>query len=162
MRAGRPAARAVLGIVASLALLVAGTATSASASTPAMTPRVINGDPESPDQYPFLVSLLLADRLAENGAFEAQFCGGTLTSPTTVVTAAHCVVDQKTGDQRAARTVLIGFGSNLRDPGLRVVRVAQIVANPDYARRTAVNDAAVLTLAEPVADIPFLRPASPG
>ena len=100
MRAGRPAARAVLGIVASLALLVAGTATSASASTPAMTPRVINGDPESPDQYPFLVSLLLADRLAENGAFEAQFCGGTLTSPTTVVTAAHCVVDQKTGDQR--------------------------------------------------------------
>ena len=92
-----------------------------------MTPRVINGDPESPDQYPFLVSLLLADRLAENGAFEAQFCGGTLTSPTTVVTAAHCVVDQKTGDQRAARTVLIGFGSNLRDPGLRVVRVAQIV-----------------------------------
>lgn len=161
MRAGRPAARAVLGIVASLALLVAGTATSASASTPAMTPRVINGDPESPDQYPFLVSLLLADRLAENGAFEAQFCGGTLTSPTTVVTAAHCVVDQKTGDQRAARTVLIGFGSNLRDPGLRVVRVAQIAANPDYARRTAVNDAAVLTLTEPVADIPFLRPASP-
>ena len=34
--------------------------------------------------------------------------------------------------------------------------------NPDYARRTAVNDVAVLTLAEPVTDIPFLRPASPG
>jgi Trypsin len=34
------------------------------------------------------------------------------------------------------------------------------VVNPDYARRTAVNDIAVLTLAEPVPEVPFLRPAT--
>jgi secreted trypsin-like serine protease len=161
MGTGRLAARAALSIVTSLVVLAAGTATSASASVAAMTPRVINGDSETPGQYPYLVSLLLADRFTEDGAFQAQFCGGTLTSPTTVVTAAHCVVDQKTGNQQSARSILVGFGPNLRDPALRVVRVAQVVPNPDYARRTAVNDAAVLTLAEPVTDIAFLRPATP-
>ena len=54
---------------------------------------------------------------------------------------------------RPAR-ILVGFGANLRDPALRVRPVAQVVVNPDYARRTAVNDVAVLTLAEPVTDIP--------
>lgn len=161
MGTGRPAARAVLGIVTSLVVLATGTVTNVSASTPVMTPRVINGDPQPPEQYPYLASLLQAERFTENGAYQSQFCGGTLTSPTTVVTAAHCVVDQKTGDQRSARSILVGFGSNLRDPALRIIRVAQVVANPDYARRTAVNDAAVLVLAEPVVDIPFLRPASP-
>ena len=115
MGTGRSAARAVLGIVTSLVVLATGAAASAYASAPAMTPRVINGDPGAADQYPYLVSLLLADRFAEDGAFQAQFCGGTLTSTTTVVTAAHCVVDQKTGDQRAARDILVGFGSNLRE-----------------------------------------------
>lgn len=161
MGTGRPAARAVLGIVTSLVMLATGAVASASASTPVMTPRVIKGDPQPPEQYPYLASLLQADRFTEDGAFQSQFCGGTLTSPTTVVTAAHCVVDQKTGDQRSARSILVGFGPNLRDPALRVLRVAQVVANPDYARRTAVNDAAVLILAEPVVDIPFLRPAAP-
>lgn len=151
----------MLGIIVSLVMLATGTATGASASTPAMTPRVINGDPQSPGQYPYLASLLLADQFTEEGAYQAQFCGGTLTSPTTVVTAAHCVVDQKTGNQRSARSILVGFGSNLRDPALRVVRVVQVVANPDYARRTAVNDAAILILADAVTDIPFLRPATP-
>jgi secreted trypsin-like serine protease len=162
MERARAAARAVFGIATSLVMLAAGSATSAYASAPAMTPRVINGEPGAADQYPYLASLLLADRVTKDGAFEAQFCGGTLTSTTTVVTAAHCVVNQESGEQRVARDIVIGFGSNLRDPSLRIARVVQVIVNPDYARRTAINDVAVLTLAEPVADIPYLRPVSPG
>lgn len=130
------------------------------AATPA-SPRVINGDPGDPSRHPYLVSLLLASRYADDGPFQAQFCGGTLTTPTTVVTAAHCLVDEKTGDQRPATNLLVGVGPSLRDPALRVVRVTQVLVNPDYARRTAVNDIAVLTLAEPVTDLRTLRPVSP-
>jgi secreted trypsin-like serine protease len=144
-------------LIAAGLVLTGGVAVPASAA-PTVAPTVINGDPQPADQYPFLVSLLLANRFSENGAYQAQFCGGTLTTPTTVVTAAHCVVDQGTGDQRAARSILVGFGPNLRDPALRVIQVAQVVTNPDYARSTAVNDVAVLTLAEPATGVAILRP----
>lgn len=148
------------GILAT-AVVILGGLVGPSSAAPATSPRVINGDPGDATQYPFLVSLLKADSLEEDGPFQAQFCGGTLTTPTTVVTAAHCVVDQKTGDQRAAGSVLVGIGANLRDPALRVIRVAQIVVSPDYARRTAVNDVAVLVLAQPAEGVTPLRPASP-
>jgi secreted trypsin-like serine protease len=150
----------VLSAVLALSAVVTGAVSTASATTGTVAPRVINGDPQPPEQYPYLASLLLASRFVEDGAFDAQFCGGTLTSATTVVTAAHCVVDQRNGEQRPARSILVGIGANLRDAGLRVVPVLAVVVNPDYARRTAVNDIAVLTLAEPVADVPVLRPAT--
>ncbi len=128
---------------------------------PTGAPRIIDGDAGDPAQFPFLVSLLQAERYATEGAFQAQFCGGTLTTPTTVVTAAHCVIDQRTGEQTLPTSVLIGVGPGLRAPDLRVVQVAAITPNPDYERRTAVNDIAVITLAEPVTDVPLLRPVAP-
>ena len=128
---------------------------------PAGAPRIIDGDEGDPAQFPFLVALLQADRFASEGAFQAQFCGGTLTTPTTVVTAAHCVIDQRTGEQTAPASILVGVGPRLRAPDLRVVRVAAITPNPDYERRTAVNDIAVITLAEPVTGVPVLRPVVP-
>lgn len=152
------------GVAAAMALVTllpgAGPAAAVSAS-PSLQPRVVNGDPGDPRAFPFLVALLSADRFDSDGAFQAQFCGGTLTTPTTVVTAAHCVVDQDTGEQRTPGNLLVAIGPRLRDPGLRIVKVSQVRPNPDYARRTAVNDIAVVTLAEPVTDVTALPPASP-
>ena len=156
MRTTRRIAPALASAVLALALPAAGGMPAATAQ-----PRVVNGDPGDPGAYPYLVSLLGADRYARDGAFQAQFCGGTLTTPTTVVTAAHCVVDVRSGEQRAAGSILVGVGANLRDPGLPVVRVSRLAVNPDYVRATAVNDVAVLTLAEPITDRPVLPPASP-
>lgn len=158
--AGRTIARAVtLALTATVAATFAlGPAASAA---PSAAPRVINGDPGVSAQYPFLVALLMTDRVEKEGPFDAQFCGGTLTTPTTIVTAAHCVVDQRTGSVREPSSLLAAFGSRLRAPGLRVVQVAQVTPNPAYARRTAINDVAVLTLASPILDVPFLRPATP-
>jgi secreted trypsin-like serine protease len=160
MRTRGGKARLLAGALAAACCVVLMGAAPSTASTPT-APRIINGDPGDPGRHPYLVSVLLASRYADNGAFQAQFCGGALTTPTTVVTAAHCLVDEKTGDQRSARDVLVGVGPNLRDPALRVVQVSRILVNPDYARRTAVNDIAVLTLAEPVTGIRTLRPVSP-
>jgi secreted trypsin-like serine protease len=160
MGKGRAVGMAVLSAVLALGTVATGAVGTASAAAGTAVPRVINGDPQPPEQYPYLVSLLSTSRYGEDGAFDAQFCGGTLTSTTTVVTAAHCVVDQRNGEERPARSILIGFGPNLRDPSLRVVPVIAVIVHPDYARRTAVNDIAVLTLDAPVMDVPVLRPAT--
>jgi secreted trypsin-like serine protease len=146
-------------LLGALLLLSAGIAGAAPGQ--AVQPPVVNGDPGDPGAHPYLVSLLGASRYQSDGAFLAQFCGGALTTPTTVVTAAHCVVDQKSGEQRSPGSILIGVGPNLRDPAIRVVRVAAITVNPDYVRSTAFNDIAVLTLDSPVDGIPVLPPASP-
>lgn len=147
-----------LGLAAGLALPALPATASAA---PTLTPRVVNGDPGIPAEFPWLVSLLQADRLDREGPFQAQFCAGTLTTPTTVVTAAHCIVDQETGTLRQPGSIVIGVGASLKDPNLRIVRVAQATPSPDYIRKTAGNDIAVLTLAEPVTNVPGLPPVSP-
>jgi secreted trypsin-like serine protease len=149
------------GFVALVALTLSGAVTPMAQAQPTIGPQVINGDEGQTGDYPFLVSLLLASRLPNPGPFEAQFCAGTLTSSTTVVTAAHCVVDQNDGTVRSPGSFLVGFGADLRQPGYRIVPITGVTVNPDYSRRTATNDVAVLTLTQPVTDVPFLSPLSP-
>lgn len=124
-------------------------------------PRVVNGAPASGAEYPYLVTLMSASRYEREGAFQAQFCAGVLTTPTTIVTAAHCVVDQESGAVRDPGSILIGSGASLRDPGLRVARVATVTPHPQYAIKTASNDVAVLTLPEPIPGAATIRPVTP-
>ncbi len=154
-------ARAIaMAVIASvLATLTTGQAATAA---PTASPRIVNGDPGNGAEFPYLVALLTAARVEEEGAFQAQFCGGTLTTPTTVVTAAHCVVDRKTGDVLAPSTILIGFGTSLRGDDLRLVHVTTVTPNPAYLSRTAANDVAILTLAEPITGVAFLQPVGAG
>lgn len=123
-------------------------------------PRVINGDDGVTGDFGYLVSLLLTDRYQPGDAYDAQFCGGTLTTPTTVVTAAHCVVDERNGTVRTPREILVGIGPNLKSASLLVVPVAAVTPNPDYARRTASDDVAVITLASPVPNATVLPAAT--
>lgn len=151
--------RSALLLVAALSfsLLPIGMAT---AAQPSAAPRVVNGDAGNPEEFPWLVSLLTASRYEREGPFQAQFCGGTLTTPTTVVTAAHCIVNQDNGVLREPGSIVIGLGANLRDTGQRVVRVATVTPSPDYVRKTAGNDVAVLTLTEALPDHPTLPPVT--
>ena len=149
---------AVAGVAA---VAVGGGVVAPASAAPVITPRVINGDDGTAGDFGYLVSLLLAGRYQSGDAYDAQFCGGTLTTPTTVVTAAHCVVDEQSGAVRAPADILIGVGANLKSTSLRVVRVAQVTPNPGYTRRTAENDVAVITLAEPVPKASLLPVAMP-
>ena len=119
-------------------------------------PRIINGVPADPGDFPFMAAVLDADAYRKQGAYQAQFCGASLTAPTVLVTAAHCVVDQKTGDRTPAGELLVSFGQGLRGASLRVLEVARVDVHPGYRLRTAENDIAVLTLAQPVTDIPLI------
>ena len=78
----------LLGVLA-LALLFALVAVPAQAApaskAPDAKPEIINGSASNPGTYSFLVALLDSQRYASQGAFQAQFCGGTLTTPSTIV-----------------------------------------------------------------------------
>ena len=153
--------------VASLAVAVTAvtaapvTAAGAPAQGPLIAPRVINGDQGDPTAYPFLVSLLQPSVLAKEGAFNAQFCAGTLTTSTTVVTAAHCMYSPRSGDPFTPSDVLIGVGGNLKADDLRIVPVSQLIVDPAYVRSRAENDVAVIVLAEPITDVQVIAPVSP-
>jgi secreted trypsin-like serine protease len=124
-------------------------------------PSIVNGTDAAADQFPYLVALIDAEKRESDGLFQAQFCGGTLTTPTTVVTAAHCVVDQTTGRVSIPSEILVGFGRDLRGSSIRIVPVASVAVHPGYEARSASRDVAVLTLATPQLDQPTLTPLRP-
>ena len=133
----------------------------AQAASPTASPLVINGDPSTPGSHPYLVALLDPGKFQRQGAFAAQFCGGTLTTASTVVTAAHCVVDQESGRLRDPREVLIGITESLDGNGFPVISVSTITVHPGYEIETANNDIAVLTLDSPADGVETLQPVLP-
>ena len=166
----RLARRLALGtatfVAATLTISALGSAVAAPVATGAArlgasTPRIVNGDDPAPGDLPFLVALLDAYDFEDEGAFQAQFCGGALTTSKTVVTAAHCVVDDETGAVTPPEDVLVGFTRNLKAPSVRTGRVSAIQVHPSYDSEEVTFDIAVLTLAEPVLDITPILPMRP-
>ena len=136
------------------------TASVAHAAQPARVGAVVHGVPEAAGSHPYLVALLDTSRLATDGAFQSQYCGGTLVSATQVITAAHCTVDLSTGQVHAPSSVVIGVGPSLKSPTLQQVPVSAISVHPGYNPSSNQNDIAVLTLAKPVTGVPTLSPIS--
>ena len=141
---------------ASSAVFPASSSASPLRPEPRSAPRIVNGVPATGD-FGFLVALLGPRVLSTNDAYTAQFCGGALTTPTTVVTAAHCVVSDA-GAVTTPGEIVIGFGTDLSAP-MRLVKVTTVTPNPSYDTVTTQGDIAVLTLAEPVTDVTPLLPA---
>lgn len=123
--------------------------------------RVVHGTNATPGQFPFLVALLDAKKFPQNGAFQAQFCAGSLTSPTTIVTAAHCVVNQETGKQIRADDVIVGFTQDLDSTNFPTRQVSKISVHPGYQIKSTENDIAVMTLSQPVTDVPLIAVLTP-
>ncbi len=89
---------AVLAATAAAAVTaLAGAPTAVAAPQP-----IVGGTTTTTTAYPFVMQI--------TDASQNQFCGGTLVSPTKVVTAAHCMVGESTGSVRVVggRTYLNG------------------------------------------------------
>ncbi|XRB19419.1 serine protease [Pseudoscourfieldia marina] len=120
------------------------------AGTPA-TARIIQGEaPRQRDLYPFLV-------------YFPEGCGGTIISPTKILTAAHCIAGERTfGTIAPGSTALLGCYARGTDCG-ESIRVASVKAHPDFDLRKAEyktdNDVAVVTLERPTS-YPAVRTAA--
>ena len=127
LRRGHRALRRTLaaGVIAVVAVLAS--------TLPAAA--VHDGRPASTDWQPFVVAL--TDDVG------SQFCGGTLVTPTKVVTAGHCVANRA-----AAGLRVVGGRTDLRTSEGEVRRVTDVWLHPRYDFLT--YDAAVLTLARPL------------
>ena len=79
-----------------------------------------------------------------------HFCGGTLISPTAVVTAAHCVEGLSSADL----TIVVGR-SDLRQADGQRLDVEHITSHPEYNPFSNDSDVAILKLASPSNEQPI-------
>lgn len=150
-------------ILAGLAGLLAGVAPAQAqeVETGGAPPEVVGGTPADPGEFPYQVALVYPD--APGIPIRGQFCGGSLISPDTVLTAAHCVVWdlRRTPDGRlrpvtvpaSAIEVIAGttdLGAHGGGDRLAVRRVRvdpDIVVNPSVTFNVFAPDLAILELA---------------
>jgi secreted trypsin-like serine protease len=117
-----------------------------------VSPRIVGGSAVPDGKHPFMVALL--DKRKPGGAFQEQFCGGTLIDKDRVLTAAHCLVNPKPDKLQVVigRTALTQNRGQLRSVSRRFI-------HPRY-KPLASYDAAVLKLGRPVRGIQPIKLAT--
>lgn len=112
--------------------------------------RVSGGLPARQGEFPWTVALF------KNGQ---HFCGGSLISPTHILTAAHCVATMSDAE---ARQVVVRLGDhNLDDPNdvQSVEKQAKlIVKNKLFSMQTLHHDVAIIVMDSPVEYTDNIRP----
>jgi len=100
--------------------------------------RIIGGIPAVTDQYPWQVALF------SNLYSSSPFCGGSLLSSDTVLTAAHCV-------QYNSYSLYVGFPKgDVTLQNATKIRASKVLRHPYYSSNPTDNDFAIITLSSPV------------
>jgi trypsin len=113
--------------------------------------KIVGGEDAKPEDNPFQVALLFG---AQPNNAQAQFCGGTMVSPTSIVTAAHC------SDFVATKDVAVLVGARRLDGSGTRYSVASITIHPKWDSQTFDYDVAVWRLEKSAGDVPVAKLAS--
>lgn len=92
-------------------------------------PYIVGGSDADSGQFPWQVSL--------RDALNSHFCGGSIINKKTVLTAAHCTVDDTTSN------IKVYVGSTSLDSGTKH-DVQEILIHGNYDRHTLANDVSIL------------------
>ncbi|XP_076296324.1 proclotting enzyme isoform X1 [Lasioglossum baleicum] len=119
--------------------------------------RVVGGEEALPGRWPWMAAIYL------HGAKRTEFwCGGSLIGPRHILTAAHCMRDQRQRPFAPRQfTVRLGDIDLERDDepsAPETYTVKQIHAHPKFSRVGFYNDIAVLELTRPVRKSPYVIP----
>lgn len=133
-------------LAAALTLLTAALCVPAAHAVSAAQP-IVGGDGVSLADYPYAVYLV-------DGRGN-QYCGGTLLSRNTVLTAAHCALAVRTSDLG----VVVGRDYTASDDGVQV-GVRSVWVAPGYDNPLSGDDIGVLTLTRGVSQRPARLPTA--
>lgn len=144
-----------------LVAIVAGGAVAATPAAARVRPggtEIANGQRADPGEYPYMVALIVNG--TPGSPLRGFRCGGSLISPDTVLTAAHCVRVRDASGARlvnfAPSAVDVVVGTNDLGPhgGGQRIHVRRIDADLGYSDASLRNDIAILQLAEDAAAPP--------
>jgi secreted trypsin-like serine protease len=109
--------------------------------------RIVNGVTTEENEYPWQVGLA-------SGNGRIPYCGGSIVSSKTIITAAHCTRNS------AASSIYVVVGEHdlTKSDGEKYVRVCSKAEHPSYNSRTTDYDYAVLTLCE---ELNFAKDVAP-
>ncbi|MFI0962925.1 trypsin-like serine protease [Streptomyces sp. NPDC021080] len=150
--AGAVASDDVAGRTTQKASLSAGT------NTAKVDPKIIGGTTTTISTAPWMAQLWYYDDKGTTSEADdfGFFCGGSVVSPTKILTAAHCVkgYDWKANGAVVTGTAQLASGSTLPS-GATVSAPWRQWNHPSYNSTTIDNDIAVITLANPVSAKPI-------
>ncbi|XP_074093822.1 trypsin-like [Cotesia typhae] len=118
------------------------------------TGRIVNGEKATYGQFPFIASL------QKRWTMVQHFCGASIITDRWVLTAAHCVVREKTLVPQWGIVVVAGETNIYTYHSIhRQIRNAdQLVVNPRFDMRTLANDIALVSLQSPFVFTRSLQP----
>uniref|UniRef100_A0A8C9EJM7 Chymotrypsin C n=1 Tax=Pavo cristatus TaxID=9049 RepID=A0A8C9EJM7_PAVCR len=116
---------------------------------PLLGARVVGGEDARAHSWPWQISL----QYSRNGAW-SHTCGGTLISPSWVLTAAHCISSTLT-----YRVVLGEHNLAVEDDGAVVAEVEKIIVHEKWNSFLVINDIALIKLSEPVQESDTIQAA---